>query len=609
MASVRLRLAVMLWSSALSVTAAANRPVIEYIEPTSGPTGTVVEIVGRGLGSASRVRVGAVELTVVEVMPSRVRARLPEGTTTGSIVVDTPGGVVQGPEFRVTAPRPAPRIDSFEPKRGPPGSHVTLRGQNFSPRLTGNVVTLAGERVLVHSATPVTLDVIVPQVTSGGPFQVRVAEGGEAVSGQSFEVTQGAAITSVEPARAPPGAELTVKGSGFSATPGATRVYLNNVELEIVRATPTEVVVRLAQRIATGDILVDVAGAGQVRSPHPFVPQWPPTVVGFAPRQGAPGTLVTVRGTNFGDDPAAVLARMGEAELAVREAQRTRLVVEIPAGAQSERLSIRVHGVGPAWSPVAFRVLSSLAITGVTPQGGPAGTVAVIEGQGFDPTPQRNRVTVGGRSAEVIDATGSRIEFRVPAGGSGPVEVELPGGERARARDPFVVTQPPDLGSALPREGTVGTDIAIRGKGFGSSPALVHVTLGGHPLEVRSVRDDFLVVRITPGATTGKLRVQVRLQGASELEGEVRVLSSLAVTDVDPARAPVGGVVTVRGMGFVANGTLVEFGGVAASPEAVEADRIRVAVPEGARSGILVVRLPDGRNSPGPRPFSVGVPD
>lgn len=522
---LRLGLVVVIGLSAHAPLATASRPVIESIQPTSGPVGTVVDVVGRGLGAASRVLLGATELAVVEAMPSRLRVRVPEGATTGLVSIETPAGTVSGPEFRVTAPLPAPRIDSFEPKRGAPGSHVTLRGGNFSPRLTGNVVTLAGRPVLVQSATPSTLEVIVPEVDAGGSFQVRVAEAGGAASAESFEVVQGATITAIEPVRAPPLAEITVKGAGFSTTPGATRVFLNNVPLEVVRVSATEIVVRLPGRITTGDILVDVGGAGQVRSPVPFVPQWPPTVVGFAPREGAPGTLVTVRGTNFGDDPAAVVARMGEAALPVREVQRTRLVLEIPAGAQSERISIRVHGVGPAWSPLDFRVLSLLRISGFTPASGPAGSVATVHGQGFDPDPQRNRVTVGGRPAEVLKSTGAQLELQVPAGGSGAIEVVLPNGARARARDAFVVTQPPDVDSVLPLEGPVGTDLTIRGRGFGTSPALVQVTLGGHPLELRSVRDDLLVARITSGASSGKLRVHVRLQGAGELAGEVRVLS------------------------------------------------------------------------------------
>ena len=593
--------------SGVAGTASASRPVVEFIRPTSGPVGTVVDVVGRGLAGTTRVRVGGAEVTVLEVMPSRLRVRVPEGVDTGELSVDTPAGTISGPQFRVTARSPAPNIDRFEPKSGPPGSHVILRGTNFSPRLSGNVVTLGGQRVVVHAVTPIALDVIVPDMKEGGVFHVRVPNAGEAVSTERFTVGGATTITAIEPPRAAPATDIKVVGSGFAPKAADNRVYLNNVQLQVLSASPTQLVVRRPERIATGHVLVDVVGAGRASSPEECVPQRAPTIVGFAPTAGRPGDLVTVRGTNFGSDVVAVQAMLGEAQLRVREVHRTRMVLEVPAGAGTERLSIRVNGVGPAWSDTPYSVLKGLAIASFTPQAGPAGSTVTIRGQGFDPTPARNRVTVGGRPAEVIGGADGRIEFRVPPGGSGPVEVRLPNGSAARARDPFVVTQPPDVGSALPVEGTVGTDIVVRGRGFGSNPALVQVFLGKHPLEVRSVRDDQVVARITPGATTDKLRVEVRLQGGSELAQPIRVLDSLAVTAVEPASAPIGGVVTVRGSGFGAPGTLVEFGGVAGTPSAISTDRLRVAVPQGARSGILVVRLPDGRNSPGPQPFTVAA--
>lgn len=429
--------------SLVAMPAFAQRAVIEHIEPTSGPAGTTVNVIGRGLGGATAARLGTTPLHLIEVSPTRIRVTLPDGAQTAEIAVDTPVGWIRGPEFRVTPPLPAPKIESFEPRSGAPGSRVVIRGRNFAPRLTGNAVTLGGHPVVVVEATPVELDVIVPEVRQGGPFQVRVQSAGEVVSGDRFEVTTKTTITLVEPRRAAPGSQITITGTGFSPRASDNRVYLNNVQLDVVRASPTELVVKLPTRIATGDVLVDVKDAGRATSPVPFVVQWPPTVVGFAPTSGTAGVRVTVRGTNFGDEPEAIEARLGEVKLAVREVHRTYMVVEIPEGAPSDTLSIRVHGVGPAWSDIPFHVVATLSIAAFAPPSGPAGTIVTIDGHGFDVVRDQNRVTIGGRAAEVVDASESQIKVRVPAGPSGPIEVEVPGGKKARARAPFIVTEPP----------------------------------------------------------------------------------------------------------------------------------------------------------------------
>lgn len=591
--------------SLCAVTAFAQRAVIEHIEPTSGPVGTTVHVVGRGLGAATAARLGSSALRMLEVSPSRIRVTVPEAAQTGEITVDTPGGLIRGPEFRVTPPLPAPQIESFEPRSGAPGSHVVIRGRNFAPRLTGNAVTLGGQPVVVYEATPVELDVIVPDIRQGGPFHLRVQSAGEATSGDSFEVTTKTAITVVEPRRAAPGSQITITGTGFSPRASDNRVYLNNVSLEVVGASVTDLVVKLPAKIATGDLLVDVKGAGRATSPLPFVVQWPPTVVGFAPTSGAPGVRVTVRGTNFGDEPEAIEARLGEVRLPVREVHRTFLVLEIPEGASTDTLSIRVHGVGPAWSAIPFHVVATLSITGFAPRSGPAGTVVSIDGHGFDAVAEHNRVTIGGRTAEVIESSESTIKVRAAAGPSGPIEIQVPGGMQARSRDPFIVTEPPRVDSAEPHAAVIGHDITIHGRRFGRNTRLVQVTLGGGLLDVRSVRDDLLVARVTEGAATGVLRVEVTLQGADDLDREMPVLAALKVSSIHPSRGRVGDAVTVRGAGFLPEGTRVEFGGVGAPPDRVEPGLLQVTVPVGARTGIVVVRLSDGRTAAGPKPFAV----
>jgi PKD repeat protein len=57
------------------------------------------------------------------------------------------------------------------------------------------------------------------------------------------------------------------------------------------------------------------------------------------------------------------------------------------------------------------------AITGFTPDGGPAGTIVTVTGTGFDAvTPENNRVTITSIPAEISDVTGTGLKLVVPEG-------------------------------------------------------------------------------------------------------------------------------------------------------------------------------------------------
>jgi hypothetical protein len=339
-----------------ALSAAPSGPVIEDVEPTSGPPGTLVHVTGRRFASNAKVSIGGHPLATEQRLPNRISVRIPPGAASGPVAVSGSNGTIRGVEFRVTPPAPAPAIDAIEPTSGRPGSKVVLRGKNFSSRLAANTVTLSGRPAVVLAATPQALEVSVPDGASSGPFVVKVQPGGQAHS-KPFTVTARTEITSFSPERGVPGTELTIRGQGFASEPARNRVFLGNVPLPIKRASEQELVVALPTKIASGELLVDVKDGGRAVAPTPLVVQLAPSVVSFSPVRGKPGAVVKVRGSNFGTNPQAIEAKIGEAKLLVRSAAPTVLELEVPADAQTGKLSIRVLGIGPAWSERPFTVV------------------------------------------------------------------------------------------------------------------------------------------------------------------------------------------------------------------------------------------------------------
>ena len=335
---------------------AQSGPVIEEVEPTSGPPGTLVHVTGRRFAPNAKVSIGGLPLATEQRLPNRISVRIPAGAPSGPVAVTGSNGAIRGVEFRVTPPAPAPLIESIEPASGRPGSKVVLRGKNFSSRLAANVVTLGGRPAVVLAATPQTLEVSIPDGASSGPFLVKVQPGGETTS-KPFTVTARTAIEGFSPERGVPGTELTIRGQGFASEPARNRVFLGNIPLAIKRASEQELVVALPTKIASGELLVDVQNGGRAVAPTPLVVQLPPRVLGFTPARGKAGTTVTVRGSNFGTNRDVIEARIGDAKLLVRSAAPTVLEVDVPADAQSGKISIRVFGIGPAWSERPFTVV------------------------------------------------------------------------------------------------------------------------------------------------------------------------------------------------------------------------------------------------------------
>lgn len=597
------------------------RPVIERLEPTAGPAGARVEVVGRFFRGDQRLWLGEAELTVTGRLPNRWTATVPEGARTGRISIRLADGTqVQGPEFRVLASVPTPSISGFSPSAGAAGTEVRIAGENFSPRLTDNLVTLGSQgsgasTLVVRRATPTELTVIIPAGAASGRFTVRVAGSGEATAEAPFEISVGTAITRFEPRTASPGMRVTIVGTGFGARGVANRVFLENTALRVVSSSETEFVVELPPRAQTGRLLVDVRGGGRAYAEQPLEIFPMPTFTRVDPPRGTVGATIELHGTEFGSDVRRVRVSLGERPLAIRAVTPTRITATLPEGVSSGTIALSVNELPALSSPTPFLVVEPVRVEGFEPTSGPAGAEVTIRGRGFSLVPEENSVTIAAAPCAVVAATATELRVRVPETGSGRLVVSNPYGGSANAGRPFVVTTPPTIARIEPSAGTVGSSVRLFGANFGTNPATVEVAIGATRMDVRSVRDTEIEAVIPRGAASGPISVSVRLQGSATSSASFTVLREFAVRAVEPAEAHAGSLVTVRGQGFSEDGLEVRFAGASApSPSIFVSEReLRALVPADATSGPVTVRLADGRAletpsfTPTPAPAGVGI--
>jgi hypothetical protein len=78
-------------------TLPSRTPAVWWIHPRSGAPGTLVHIVGSGLGEATLVTFGGQRAEFTLAGPRVIKAKVPAGAATGPITVTTPQGTVASP--------------------------------------------------------------------------------------------------------------------------------------------------------------------------------------------------------------------------------------------------------------------------------------------------------------------------------------------------------------------------------------------------------------------------------------------------------------------------------------------------------------------------------
>jgi hypothetical protein len=181
-------------------------------------------------------------------------------------------------------------------------------------------------------------------------------------------------LASFSPASGPPGATVTISGTGFSGNAALNTVSFNGATATVTAASATSLAVTVPAAATTGKVSVMVGG-NTIASTQDFVVTavGAPTIASFTPVAGAAGTVVTVSGANFNPTPGATTLKLNQSPAAVSAATSTALSFAVPVNTGSGRIVVATAS-GTATSsadlivpPAGIAVADILATTRLMP--------------------------------------------------------------------------------------------------------------------------------------------------------------------------------------------------------------------------------------------------
>jgi len=271
------------------------------------------------------------------------------------------------------------------------------------------------------------------------------------VTVQSSATASAPNIISVSPPSGAAGTQVTISGTGFSATQGSGTVWLGSTFGTVESWSDTQIVAFVSAISQSGTAQVRQSGLSSNAVSFSVSTT---TISYVSPASGVPGTQVTIFGSGFGSEQGSGQVFLGTTNGVVQSWSDAQIVAEVALGSMTG--SARVLQNGVMSNAVVFTV-NLPQIISISPNSGAAGTVVTINGSSFGggtcsggggggggsgsirrggqakpmdfgSAPTGNYVLIGGAYASVTSWCNTKIVATVPSGAvTGVVKVDADG--------------------------------------------------------------------------------------------------------------------------------------------------------------------------------------
>ncbi|MGP0595300.1 IPT/TIG domain-containing protein [Nitrospira sp. T9] len=286
--------------------------------PSEGPPGTTVTISGEGFGEFQNTQANRVEFQGVSALiqswePDFILVKVPLQARSGTVMVINGSAKREAGIFSVTNVR----IDSLNPAKAEAGSLLTIVGEHFGNTAGSrdpntmfgvNQVIINGIRAEVRRWRPTKIEVLIPANAKSGDVEVRLASSDPLPDGSCCAPVEYAVSNSVplaiipsiafDPTEGPIGSKVILSGQGFGESrPEDGRIYFGGKPAIIAQWSDRTIVAHVPLNAKSGSLMLHREGKEREIGTFTILTS---QISGMIPPQGPIGTLVTIKGKNFG---------------------------------------------------------------------------------------------------------------------------------------------------------------------------------------------------------------------------------------------------------------------------------------------------------------------
>lgn len=510
-------------------------PIIRSFTPTVASTGQIVIIDGGDFTGVTNVFFnGQAASGFAITAQNQVQAQIPSTATTGPVTVHTPGGVATSATNLITGAGPI--VTGFSPSAGPVNKQVIITGTGFDNSVQAVSVQFNGTPITAGFVSADTqIQTFVPAGATTGP--IKVTKGTNVfITSSNFVVGAFPLITSVSPEIGSVNAQVIINGENLNSV---TSVRFGSVPVSQIFHTADTQLQVFVPAGATNDFIYLSNSTFTNASPNIFVVSGSlPTIVDFQPRNGAPGSPVTLYGYNFNNTTAVKLNDQPVQSFQVTSISGTnQLAVTLPTDATSGVLSVTTAN-GTGTSTNVFYVWPHISSFG--PVKATAFTSLTLTGVNFTATSEVRIGDVPATFSPVTDNT--RLGFFVPnTAVTAPITIRTPAGLITTITN-FAML--PKLDTLTPDRGRVGDSVILGGSGFFN---VTSVKFNGISASFTNDSVNRITATVPNGVTSGPVTV-VTGEGTTVSANTFYIYPT--ITDFTPKSGPYGTTVVFTGINF-----------------------------------------------------------
>ncbi len=229
-------------------------------------------------------------------------------------------------------------------------------------------------------------------------------------------------ITSISPASALPGAQITITGQHFSKEAKNNTVNIGREGATVNSSTETTIITTVpatVTKVGPVDVYVTVEGRKsnvyntfEIAEPEPDKP----VLKTVDPTEAMPGDTIALTGEYLGAQSDATLTIGGETATII-EYSETAIKAQVPELEPGEaEIVLSLKGFGTVKLPVKFIVKAKpISVEGFMPDSAGYGDVVTISGKNFGTEKGDITVMVNGKKQEVTEVTDGQVKIKLEA--------------------------------------------------------------------------------------------------------------------------------------------------------------------------------------------------